>query len=479
MADFFGKEISKLGVQDAYFPMFVTQGALEKEKDHIEGFSPEVAWVTKSYRSRKFASILLLYLPFQLCNFVFSGKSKLQEPLAIRPTSETIMYPAFAKWIQGHRDLPLKINQWCNVVRWEFKHPQPFLRTREFLWQEGHTAFYTREEADAEVLQILELYRRVYEDILAVPVIKGHKSTNEKFPGGLYTTTVEAFIPDSGRAIQGATSHCLGQNFAKMFKIVVEGEDKKQSYVWQNSWGLTTRSIGIMTMVHGDDNGLVLPPRVATIQTAIVPCGITSKMSPEQVACVYDAVDRVHEALVSSGVRSTKDLRDNYTPGWKFNHWELKGVPIRIELGPKDIEKNQVSVVVRHSGARMQMGVDGISLSILALLDTIHQEMLDKARKGLNDHCVLVDQWDKFGPALEAKNMVLMPWCEGVECEKAIKEKTTRKASSEDPEDDKSPSMGAKSLCIPLEQPAHSVAGKTCLSCGQPANSYTLFGRSY
>lgn len=213
--------------------MFVTQSVLEKEKDHIEGFAPEVAWVTRS------------------------GQSELQEPIAIRPTSETIMYPAFAKWVQSYRELPLKINQWCNVIRWEFKHPQPFLRTREFLWQEGHTVHYTKKEADVEVLQILELYRKVYEEILAIPVIKGRKSESEKFPGGLYTTTVEAFIPESGRGIQGATSHCLGQNFAKMFKIEVEGEQGEKSLVWQNSWGLTTRSIGVMTMIHGDDKGLV------------------------------------------------------------------------------------------------------------------------------------------------------------------------------------------------------------------------------
>jgi prolyl-tRNA synthetase len=236
---FFGGEIEELGVEDCYFPMFVTEARLNKEKDHIEGFSPEgnyfifiqVAWVTRA------------------------GQSDLAEPIAVRPTSETVMYPYYASWIRSHRDLPLRLNQWCNVVRWEFKHPQPFLRTREFLWQEGHTAFSTLEEAGKEVLEILELYRRVYEELLAVPVVPGKKSEKEKFAGGLYTTTVEGFIPTTGRAIQGATSHCLGQNFSKMFDIIVDNEAGERSHVWQNSWGLTTRTIGVMVMVHGDDKG--------------------------------------------------------------------------------------------------------------------------------------------------------------------------------------------------------------------------------
>jgi prolyl-tRNA synthetase len=226
--------------------MFVSKSALETEKDHVEGFAPEVAWVTRS------------------------GSSELAEPIAIRPTSETIMYPAYAKWIRSHRDLPLRLNQWTNVVRWEFKHPTPFLRTREFLWQEGHSAFAKRAEADAEVLEILDLYARVYEELLCVPVIKGRKSEKEKFAGGLYTTTVEALIPTNGRAIQGATSHCLGTNFSEMFDISFIDEDAVERRVWQNSWGLTTRTIGVMIMVHGDDKGLVLPPRVAPLQVVIV-----------------------------------------------------------------------------------------------------------------------------------------------------------------------------------------------------------------
>ncbi|KGG50968.1 hypothetical protein DI09_4p510 [Mitosporidium daphniae] len=448
--DFFGKEIEKIGVQDAYFPMLVTQGALEKEKDHVEGFSPEVAWVTRS------------------------GQSELQEPIAIRPTSETIMYPTFAKWVKSHRELPLKINQWCNVIRWEFKHPQPFLRTREFLWQEGHTVFYTKKEADHEVLQILELYRRVYEDVLAVPVIKGRKSESEKFPGGLYTTTVEAFIPESGRGIQGATSHCLGQNFAKMFKIEVEGERGEKSLVWQNSWGITTRSIGVMVMTHGDDKGLVLPPKVAAVQVVIVPCGITSKLEPSIVAAIEEKISQISTTLQAIGIRVNTDLRDNYTPGWKFNHWEVKGVPIRFELGPKDLQKNEVRVVTRHDDQKKQYSIATLSESIPVLLEKIHDDMLAAARARHEEHLEVIDQsWDLVLPALDAKKFVMIPWCERPACEKDIKERTCRAGT-----DEKAPAMGAKSLCIPFEQPSMAPGAK-CVACGHPAVSYTLFGRSY
>ena len=244
--DFFDAEIKKEGVENCYFPLFVSEARLEAEKDHIEDFAPEVAWVTRS------------------------GQSELECPIAVRPTSETVMYPVIANWIRSHRDLPLKLNQWCNVVRWEFKHPTPFIRSREFLWQEGHTCFTNKGEADREVRRILELYRRVYEELLAVPVIPGVKSEKEKFAGGLYTTTVEAFVPATGRGIQGATSHCLGQNFAKMFQIEYENQKGGRSMVWQNSWGCTTRTIGVAIMVHGDDKGLVLPPRVAPLQVVLV-----------------------------------------------------------------------------------------------------------------------------------------------------------------------------------------------------------------
>lgn len=257
--DWFDTKIKTLKVRNAYFPIFISADNLEREKEHVEGFAAEVAWVTQG------------------------GKSKLEKPVAVRPTSETAMYPYFAKKIQSHRDLPLKLNQWNNVVRWEFKHPMPFIRSREFLWQEGHTAHLTKEDAGAEVMQILDWYEGVYQELLAVPVVKGTKTVNEKFPGADYTTTIEGFIPATGRGIQAATSHCLGQHFSKMFDITVEDPNAKETgksekiHVWQNSWGLTTRSIGVMILTHGDNRGLVIPPRVAEIQVIVIPVGVTAK----------------------------------------------------------------------------------------------------------------------------------------------------------------------------------------------------------
>lgn len=453
---FFGAEIAKLGVEDCYFPLFISQAALNKEKDHVEGFAPEVAWVTKS------------------------GETELAEPIAVRPTSETIMYPAYARWIQSHRDMPLKMNQWCNVVRWEFKHPQPFLRSREFLWQEGHTVFATKPEADQEVLQILELYRRVYEELLAVPVVKGIKSEKEKFAGGLYTTTVEAFIPAAGRSIQGATSHCLGQNFSKMFNIAFEGKESgEQEFAWQNSWGLTTRTIGVMVMLHSDNNGLVLPPRVASIQVVVVPVGLTAKATEEEKAKIIKAVEDTVQALKAAGIRAHADVRDNVTPGWKFNHWEVKGVPARMEIGPKDLAKNEARVCIRHSGEKFQMSTDNLEQSAKELLDRIHDEMFEKASKEREERVRQVYTWDDFTAALEARCSVLIPWCESSECEEAIKDRSAKKAHADGSTvDNKAPSMGAKSLCIPFKQPGDCTS-KACVGCGGTAKRYTLFGRSY
>ncbi len=437
--------------------MFISSSALQREKDHVEGFAPEVAWVTKS------------------------GNTDLPEPIAVRPTSETVMYPAYARWIQSHRDMPLRLNQWCNVVRWEFKHPQPFLRSREFLWQEGHSVFNNKTEADVEVLEILEFYRRVYEELLAVPVIKGTKSEKEKFAGALYTTTCEAFIPAAGRAIQGCTSHCLGQNFAKMFKICVEGKDGQPEYAWQNSWGFTTRSLGVMTMVHGDDVGLVLPPRVAAIQVVVIAVGITSKTAPEVAQAILDQCSSIVETLKAAGVRAHADLRDNYTSGWKFSHWELKGVPLRLELGPKDLTAGEVRAVRRFNGQKDQMNISELSHQVPPVLDAIHDGMFEKARTERDEHVKIIENWDEVVPTLDAKNLVLIPWCELPECEESIKKRTARPANEAavvgGGEDARAPSMGAKSLCIPHVQPKRA-EGK-CIACDRPCNSYTLFGRSY
>ncbi|KAH7698060.1 Aminoacyl-tRNA synthetase [Aphelenchoides avenae] len=355
--DFFDTEIKNLGVKNCYFPIFVSQAALEREKTHISDFAPEVAWVTKA------------------------GSSDMAEPVAIRPTSETVMYPSFAKWCQSHRDLPIKLNQWCNVVRWEFKHPTPFLRTREFLWQEGHTAYQTPEEAEKEVFQILDLYARVYTDLLAIPVVKGRKSEKEKFAGGDFTTTVEAYVAVNGRGIQGATSHHLGQNFSKMFDISFEDPDTpgQKVFAWQNSWGLSTRTIGAMVMIHGDDKGLVLPPRVAAIQVIVVPVGITAQTCDDEKKRILDKSTEVASTLLDGSVRAEADARDNVSPGWKFNHWELKGVPIRLEVGPKDLAKGQVLAVFRFSGEKRPLPLDGnLANTVLEALEEIHHAMYRK-----------------------------------------------------------------------------------------------------
>lgn len=454
--DFLDKEIKKMGVKNCYFPIFVSQAVLEKEKDHIADFAPEVAWVTKS------------------------GDSDLAEPIAIRPTSETVMYPAFAKWIQSYRDLPIKLNQWNNVVRWEFKHPQPFLRTREFLWQEGHTAYATVKEAQDEVLQILDLYKRVYTDLLAIPVVKGRKTEKEKFAGGDFTTTVEAFISASGRAIQGATSHYLGQNFSKMFEVVFEHpETQEKEYVYQNSWGMTTRTIGVMIMVHADNQGLVLPPRVAAIQVIVVPCGITAKQTEADRKELINACKEVETALSGAGIRVEGDYRDNYSPGWKFNHWELKGVPIRLEIGPKDMKSGQLVLVRRDNGSKISAKSSDAVQQVLALLEDIHTSMLKKATEELSSHMVITSDWNEFCTSLDKKCIVMSPFCGAIPCEELIKQESAR----DEPGDETAgqASMGAKSLCIPFEQPKPLKPNEKCFhpACKNKATAYTLFGRSY
>ncbi|KDQ60189.1 hypothetical protein JAAARDRAFT_32570 [Jaapia argillacea MUCL 33604] len=459
--EWFNSKIKEMGVQNAYFPMFVSQKVLEREKDHIEGFSPEVAWVTRA------------------------GQSDLEEPIAIRPTSETAMYPYYAKWIKSHRDLPLKLNQWNSVVRWEFKSPQPFLRTREFLWQEGHTAHLTKPEADKEVLEILDLYRRVYEELLAVPVIPGVKSEKEKFAGGLYTTTVEGFIPTSGRGIQAGTSHCLGQNFSRpeMFNIVVEDPNDPtgtgKTYVWQNSWGLSTRTIGVMVMVHGDNQGLVLPPRVASIQVAIVPCGITAKLTDEEKKKVNDACLELEVTLKKASIRAKADMREGYTPGYKFNDWEQKGVPLRLELGPIDLGKKQTISVRRDTGVKAPIALTDIGTSVQKLLDTVQSDMFSKAKAIYDSRLKEVTKWEDVVPTLDSKCVVVMPWCEQDKCEDDIKERSARGSEQTD---ERAPSAGAKSLAIPFDQARWTPIepGKTkCPACGTDAKRWTMFGRSY
>lgn len=394
------------------------------------------------------------------------------------------MYPYYAKWIRSHKDLPLRLNQWNSVVRWEAKQTTPFLRAREFLWQEGHTAHLTEELAGQEVLEILELYAGVYEQLLAVPVVRGRKTENEKFAGGYYTTTVEGYIPTNGRGIQGGTSHCLGQNFSKMFDITVEDPNQKASHihVWQNSWGLSTRVIGVMVMIHGDDKGLVLPPRVAKIQSIIIPVGINKSTTPEEKKKHYEQLEGLKATLKAAGIRADTDLREGYTPAWKFNDWELKGVPLRLEFGPKDAAKNVVSYARRDTGEKGTIPIADIATQVPELLETIQKAMYDKADRAFREHRLILTDWDKVVPALDAKNVVIIPSCLGETCEEQIKDNTKGAPDETVPEGQRVPSMGMKSLCIPFEQPEGIVKGETkCLNphCGKLAEKWCMFGRSY
>lgn len=426
--EFFNAEIKKRGVKNAYFPLLIPEHLLTKEKEHVEGFSPEVAWVTHS------------------------GDSELAERLAIRPTSETIMYPAYSKWIRSHNDLPLKLNQWCNVVRWEFKTPVPLLRSREFLWQEGHTVFATKKEAEAEVYDILHLYKRVFEELLAIPVFEGVKSEKEKFAGADFTTSIETFAP-TGKAIQCGTSHHLGQNFAKAFDISFTDEKGQKQFAWQNSWGISTRGIGIMIMIHSDDKGLIVPPRVAPTHVVIVPIIFEDSKKEVLAKC-----KEIAEELNSFEVEV--DTRENYTPGWKFNDWEMKGVPLRMELGPKDLAKKQVVLVRRDTGEKAFVPMADVKKKVAELLDKIQDGLFNKAKKFIEASTVDAADFSKFKEAVESKKMVKAKWCGEEECEEMIKYE----------------SGGAKSLNILLDQP--KISGK-CVRCGKPAKCVALFAKSY
>ncbi|MBN3037424.1 MAG: proline--tRNA ligase [Candidatus Diapherotrites archaeon] len=424
---FLDAELGKRGVENCYFPLLIPEKLLAKEKEHVEGFTPEVAWVTHS------------------------GDSALPERLAVRPTSETVMYEAYSRWIRSYQQLPMRLNQWVNVIRWEFKHPVPFLRTREFLWQEGHTVHPTRESADDEVMDILHLYKRLFEELLAVPVFEGRKSDKEKFAGALYTTSVETFLPNN-RAIQCGTSHALGQNFSKAFDIQFLDKDEKKKYAWQNSWGVSTRSIGIMLMMHGDDKGLIIPPRVAPVQVVVVPI-----LFDDSKTEVLKASKGVAKALKKFRVRL--DDREQYTSGWKFNEWEMKGVPLRIEVGPKDVKNNQVVLVRRDTGEKTPVGVKDLAKAVEALLDDVHSSLFQRAKKRIDDCVVETEDYDEFLKALEDRKLVLAPWCGDPECEDFLRAET----------------KGVKSLNIPFGQEGVG----NCVRCDRPAVGRAYFAKSY
>ncbi len=416
------------GHVNAYFPMLIPESFFRKEAEHVEGFSPQVAWVTHG------------------------GDEQLGERLAVRPTSETIICTMYSKWIQSWRDLPVLINQWCSVVRWE-KATRPFLRTTEFLWQEGHTAHRTEEEAEREARRILEIYRSFMEEVLAIPVIVGQKSESEKFAGALRTYCVEALMSD-GRALQAGTSHNLGQHFSKVFDITFLDTDGQLKYVWQTSWGVSHRIIGALVMVHGDDRGLVLPPRIAPHQVVIVPIAPVKRR--EEVL----EHARVLCRMLSEHCRVKLDDREEYTPGWKFNEWEMRGVPLRVEIGPRDIDAGQVVLARRDRLERITVSRDQLVESVLDVLESIQRSMYQKALRFLEDNTHRVDDFNEFCRILaERRGFLRTGWCGDGECERAVKEAT-----------------GATIRCIPFVR--HQDPGP-CIYCGAPGRYEVYFARAY
>jgi len=428
---FLDKEFKKIGIQNAYFPLLIPESLLKKEQEHVKGFTPEVAWVTAH------------------------GDTQFEERLAIRPTSETIMYDSYKKWIRSYRDLPLRLNQWCSVVRWEFKHPVPFLRTREFLWQEGHTVFATKEEAMKETVDILDIYARAYEELYAIPVLKGRKSDSEKFAGADYTNSLEIFMPNN-KAIQGCTTHFLGQNFSKAFDITFLDKEGKKQYGWQNSWGYSTRSIGIMVAMHGDDKGLVLPPRVAPVHVVIVPIVFSNKPSVNEK--ILELAKKIKAELKNFKVHL--DERDEYSPGYKFNYWELKGVPLRIEIGPKDLEKNHVVLARRDTGVKESAPVSEITVRVIKLLADIQDNLYNKAKKFLEASIEKTSSLAEMKKAIDSGKIAMVQWCGSDECEAKVKEET-----------------GAKSLNTPFKQP--ELKGNCFCGCNKKAEKIIYFARSY
>lgn len=429
------KYFKGIGVKNMYFPIFIKKSALEKEKDHLEGFNPEVAWVKE----------------------VGNHKLEDRDKLAIRPTSECGIYPTFSKMIRSHVDLPLKANQWCNVVRWEFKDATPFIRSREFLWQEGHTCHATKESAITEAECMLEFYNRVYVSVLGVPVIKGLKTEKEKFSGADKTYTVETFIPETGKAIQAATSHCLGQNFSKIFDIKFQDENSGSKYVYQNSWGFTTRSIGVALMIHGDDAGAVVPPFVSNTQIVIIPI-FKKKESLEKIKKYFN--DNIKDQLRNYRLHFDDS---NKKPGAKFNHWEKMGVPVRIEIGDKEMSENILTVCRRDTLEKERMSIDNLYESLFSLMADITMDLYNKALEKLKCSVSTPMIKSEFNTLLNDKKMCLIQWCNTTECEENIKTET-----------------GAKSLCIPTDDEfTLDVNGEPCMFCSKATSVCCLFGKSY
>jgi prolyl-tRNA synthetase len=420
--------IKATGHVNAYFPLFIPNSLLTKEAEHVEGFAPQVAYVTHG------------------------GGEELEEKLVVRPTSEAIIGTMYANWVQSWRDLPILINQWANVVRWE-KKTYPFLRTTEFLWQEGHTAHETEAEAEDETLKILDLYAEVCEAVLAMPVVKGRKTESEKFAGALRTYSIEALMGD-GRALQAGTSHNLGQNFAKAFDIKFQARDKSVQFVWGTSWGVTTRLVGGMIMVHGDDSGLVLPPNIAPYQVVIVPIGRDNWRET-----VLPKALELQAQLRAAGLRVTLDERDE-RPGWKFAEWELRGVPLRVEIGPKDIEKSAVMVARRDTREKQSVPMDGLASRISELLADVQKGLLERARQFRDEHTQRTTSYDEFKQIMEGRpGFVIALWCGQAECEAAVKTETQATIRN-----------------IPL---GSANPGGNCVRCNAPAVAEPWFAKAY
>ena len=420
------KLFKETGVKNVYFPVLIPDSLLQKEKDHVEGFAPEVAYVTEA------------------------GGEKLEEKLCIRPTSETMFSNLFSKWLKSWRDLPYVYNQWCSVLRWE-KETRPFLRSREFLWQEGHTIHETEKEARERTIQMLEIYTKIVEDFLAIPVLTGRKTEKEKFSGAEETYTIETLTRD-GRALQSGTSHYFGQNFTKPFEVKFQNREGKEEYAYQTSWGISTRLIGAVIMAHGDNRGLKLPPYVAPIQVVIVP------IAQEKGNVLEEA--RKLEGKLKEKFRVKLDDRDNYSVGYKFNDWEMKGVPVRVEMGPKELENNEVTITRRDTFEKVTIKIDNLEKEIEKFLKDIHTNMFNICKERMIEKTTIAHNMDELKKNLEEnQGYVKTMWCGSQECEDKVKELT-----------------GAPSRCIPFEQEHIS---DTCVCCGKKADTMVVWGRQY
>ncbi|MBY6294179.1 proline--tRNA ligase [Nanohaloarchaea archaeon H01] len=438
----FNNKIEETGVENAYFPLFIREGQLEKEEDIVEGFDPEVAWVT------------------------YGGEKELEDRIAVRPTSESVIAPYMSEEIRSHRDLPFRINQWSNVVRWEATDTRPFLRTREFLWQEGHTAHATEENADEETMLRLEQYQEVIEDHLAIPSILGYKPEHDKFPGAKYTTTIETLMPD-GKSIQSGTSHQLGQNFAEAFDITFEDEDSETQTAWTASWGLSTRTIGALIMAHGDDDGLRLPPSVAPHQVVVVPI-----YQEENKQEVLEYAEEVSNKLEKSGVRVRFDDRDHRTPGYKFNEWELKGVPLRVEVGPNEVENDAVTTVRRDTDNK-DMGVDreGFVSEAEDILEDIQESMFDELEEYLHENIREADSKNEILSTIgKNRGYVKTRWCGREECEAEIKDEVSAEIVVLPFREDSKPAT--------VQENSEKVSGE-CAICEDEAERWAYFAKNY